>query len=209
MSARNGWLAGLAAAAFCCTAFCFTGAAAQSAPGPRFGAAATPAEIAGWNIDVEPSGAGLPPGSGTPSAGAGLFATDCAACHGSEGQGVPVPGRGPYPRLVGGIGTLKNDHPVKTVGSFWPFATIVFAYIRRAMPFTHPESLSADQVYALTAFLLWKNGIIAEDETMDAHTLPAVRMPNVNGFFIRPPPETANPAPVETPPFRPSGNTAP
>ncbi|MGH7101568.1 MAG: c-type cytochrome [Acetobacteraceae bacterium] len=183
------------------SAFAPIGAAAQSPAPPRFGAAATPAEIAGWNIDVTPDGTGLPPGSGTADAGAPIFAAQGAACPGAEGQGIPVPGRAGYPRLVGGIGTLASDHPVKTVGSTWPYATIVFDYIRRAMPLTHPQSLSADQVYALTAFILWKNGIIAEGQAMDATSLPAVKMPNRNGFFTRPPPETANTAPIETPPF--------
>lgn len=181
-------------------------AGAQS-PRPRFGSPhlgtlASAAEIAGWNIDVAPDGSGLPAGSGTAAVGAPLFAAQCAACHGAEGQGVPVPGRAGYPRLVGGIGTLVHDIPVKTVGSFWPFATILFDYIRRAMPLTHPQSLSADQVYALSAFILWKNGIIAENETMDAKSLPAVAMPNRHGFFTRPPPETNNIAVIETPPFR-------
>ncbi|MDA8051769.1 MAG: cytochrome c [Rhodospirillales bacterium] len=201
MSTRNGLFVAVALAL---AAFPLTNVAAQSPPAPRFGTSATPAEIAGWNIDVTPNGAGLPPGSGTASVGAKLFAANCATCHGAEGQGIPVPGHGVYPRLVGGIGTLKNNLPIKTVGSFWPYATGVFDYIRRAMPFTHPQSLTADQVYALTAFILWKNGIIVEDATMDAHTLPAVKMPNAHGFFTRPPPETANIAPIETPPFRPS-----
>lgn len=175
-------------------------AGAQSTPS-RFGSPASGAEIAGWDIDVVPDGAGLPAGSGTAAAGAPLFAAQCAACHGGEGQGVPVPGRAGYPRLVGGIGTLTHDIPVKTVGSFWPFATILFDYIRRAMPLTHPQSLSANQVYALSAFILWKNGIIDENATMDAKSLPAVAMPNRHGFFTRPPPETATIAVIETPPI--------
>ncbi|MGH7079365.1 MAG: c-type cytochrome [Acetobacteraceae bacterium] len=195
MSMRNGMPLALALslAAF--------GAAAQSPAPPRFGTAATAAEIAGWNIDVTPDGAGLPPGSGTADAGAPIFAAQCAACHGAEGQGIPVAGRAGYPRLVGGIGTLADDHPVKTVGSYWPDATIIFDYIRRAMPLTHPQSLTADQVYALTAFLLWKNGIIAQGQAMDATSLPAVKMPNRDGFFTRPPPETANIPGLQTPPF--------
>jgi S-disulfanyl-L-cysteine oxidoreductase SoxD len=160
-----------------------------------FGAPATPAQVAGWNIDVEPDGAGLPAGSGTPAAGAALYAEKCAACHGSEGQGMPVPGRAPYPRLVGGIGTLASEDPVKTVGSFWPYATILFDYIRRAMPFDAPGSLSNDQVYALSAFILAKNGIIANNAVMDAKTLPAVKMPNFDGFYTRPKPETNNLSP--------------
>jgi cytochrome c len=171
-------------------------APAPSQPSPRsFGAPATPAQVAGWNIDVEPDGAGLPAGSGTPTAGATLYAAKCAACHGSEGQGLPVPGRAPYPRLVGGIGTLASEDPVKTVGSYWPYATILFDYIRRAMPFDAPGSLSNDQVYALSAFILEKNGIIANNAVMDAKTLPAVKMPDSNGFYTRPKPETNNLSP--------------
>lgn len=162
---------------------------------------ATPAEIAGWNIDVTPDGAGLPPGSGTVEQGEQLFATSCAVCHGAEGEGVPVAGRGGYPRLVGGIGTLAENTPVKTLGSYWPYATIVFDYIRRAMPLTNPQSLSSEQVYALTAFLLWKNGIIAKDTVMDAKSLPAVKMPNRDGFYSRPAPETANIPLTSTRPF--------
>lgn len=198
MSMRNG-LRLVLALAF--SAAAPIGAAAQSPTPPRFGTPATPAEIAGWNIDVRPDGAGLPLGSGTADAGAPIFAAQCAACHGAEGQGIAVAGRAGYPRLVGGIGSLAHDHPVKTVGSYWPYATVIFDYIRRAMPLTHPQSLSADQVYALTAFILWKNGIIAEGQAMDETSLPAVKMPNRNGFFTRPPPETANTAPIETPPF--------
>ena len=198
MSMRNGWLLGPALSLAVCP---WIGAAAQSPPAAHFGTAATAAEIAGWDIDVTPDGAGLPPGSGTPSAGAQLFAAQCAVCHGAEGQGVPVPGRGGYPRLVGGIGTLTRDHPVKTVGSFWPYASILFDYIRRAMPLTHPRSLSANDVYALSAFILWKNGVIAEDAAMNAQSLPAVKMPNRDGFFTRPAPETDNMAVIETRPF--------
>lgn len=186
-----------------------TSGAVSQQPTPGLARAATPAEIAGWNIEVTPDGAGLPPGSGTVDQGERLFATTCAVCHGTEGQGVPVPGRAGYPRLVGGIGTLANDKPVKTLGSFWPYATIVFDYIRRAMPLTNPQSLSADQVYALTAFLLWKNGIIAKDTVMDAKTLAAVVMPNRDGFYSRPAPETANIAVTSTAPFAEHAKPAP
>lgn len=189
----------LASAAVLVALFASGFANPSPAPGrpsaPSFGAPASPAQIAGWNIDVERDGAGLPPGSGTPATGATLYAAKCAACHGSEGQGRAVPGRGPYPRLVGGIGTLASEHPVKTVGSFWPYATILFDYIRRAMPFDAPGSLSNDQVYALSAFILEKNGIIADNAVMDAKTLPSVTMPNIDGFYTRPKPETNNLSP--------------
>lgn len=200
MSMRNGLPLVLAVSL---SAFASVGAAAQSPAPRRFGTSASPAEISGWNIDVTPNGAGLPLGSGTADAGAPIFAAQCAVCHGAEGQGIAVAGRAGYPRLVGGIGSLARDHPVKTVGSYWPYATIIFDYIRRAMPLTHPQSLAADQVYALTAFILWKNGIIAQDQAMDAQSLLAVKMPNRDGFFTRPAPETANTAPIETPPFPP------
>ena len=170
----------------------------------NFGTRATPKQIAGWNIDVEPNGAGLPSGSGTPTQGAKIFAVNCAACHGAEGQGKPVPGHGMFPRLVGGIGTLASNAPIKTVGSFWPYSTGVFDYIRRAMPFNRPQSLTSDQVYALTAFLLWKNGIISQNATMNASSLPRVKMPNAHGFFTRPAPETSNMGNVDYPPFQPN-----
>lgn len=157
-----------------------------------FGTPATPAQIAGWNLDVLPSGAGLPSGRGTPAEGSKLYAAQCAACHGAEGQGMAVPGHGMFPRLVGGIGTITTDAPVKTVGSFWPYATGLFDYIHRAMPFTKPQSLTSDQVYALTAFILARNGIIPNDAVMNAQTLPAVKMPNRDGFYSRPEPETDN-----------------
>lgn len=167
--------------------------AAHAAQGALvFGTPATPQQLAGWQLDVLPDGQGLPSGSGTAKAGAGLFAARCAACHGADGQGLPVGGRGGFPRLVGGIGTIASAKPVKTVGSFWPYATGLFDYIRRAMPLTAPQSLSADQVYSLTAFILYKNKIIGESDAMDASTLPAVKMPNRDGFYQRPAPETDN-----------------
>jgi S-disulfanyl-L-cysteine oxidoreductase SoxD len=141
------------------------------------GRTATAADIAAWNIDVEPDGRNLPPGSGTPADGAKLFASTCAVCHGDHGQG------GIAPRLVGGIGTLATAHPIKTVGSYWPYATTIFDYVRRAMPFTSPESLTNDQVYALVAYLLDQNGIVPSSAVMNATTLPAVKMPNRSGFL--------------------------
>lgn len=155
------------------------GPAAFSATGPDYGLGrtATPAEIQGWNIDVEPDGQGLPSGSGTVAEGAKVYAASCASCHGAKGEG------GIGPRLVGGIGTLATAHPVKTVGSYWPFATTVFDFIRRAMPFTRPESLSNDQVYAVVADILYLNGIVPKTAVMDRTTLPKVKMPNRNGFI--------------------------
>ena len=133
-------------------------------------------QIRAWNIDVEPSGAGLPAGSGTVAAGEKLYQQQCASCHGDKGQG------GPANRLVGG-GSLNTDKPVKTVGSFWPYPTTIFDYIRRAMPHQAPQSLTNDQVYSATAYILYMNKIITVDQVMDAKTLPLVKMPNRDGFI--------------------------
>ena len=153
--------------------------------GPGLGQPATAAAIAAWNIDVGADGAGLPAGGGSARQGAALFAAQCEACHGNRGGG------GPHDRLVGGIGTLASEAPVKTVGSFWPYAPTLFDYIRRAMPLAAPQSLSDDQVYALTAYILAANGLIDEDQAMTAETLPEVRMPNRDGFV------SAWPSPAE------------
>jgi S-disulfanyl-L-cysteine oxidoreductase SoxD len=155
----------------------------QTPQGPNLGTPITAAQASAWHIDVEPDGKNLPAGSGTPAQGARIYATQCSACHGADLRGVPVPGRAPFPALVGGIGSLAGEKPKKTVGSFWPYATTVFDYIRRTMPFNRPESLSSDEVYAVTAFILAQNHIIGEDATLNAKTLPKVRMPNRDGFY--------------------------
>ena len=129
-----------------------------------------------WNIDIGPNGEGLPAGSGTAIAGETLFQQQCASCHGDKGQGSIAN------RLVGG-GTLNNNSPVKTVGSFWPYSTTIFDYTRRAMPHNAPQSLTNDQVYAATAYILFLNQIISKEAVMDAKTLPLVRMPNRDGFI--------------------------
>ncbi|HDR9173068.1 TPA: cytochrome c [Burkholderia vietnamiensis] len=162
-----------------CTVF----AQSVAKPSMNFGRSPTAEEIAGWNIDVVPDGTGLPIGHGTATEGAAIFAMRCAACHGANGEGVSVPERGAFPRLVGGIGTLADDVPMKTVGSYWPYATGVFDYIRRAMPLTAPGSLTSNEVYALVAFILSRNGVIPAHAVMDEKTLPAVVMPNRNGFI--------------------------
>jgi len=150
---------------------------AFAAESPNLGAVATPEEIAAWDISIGPDGAGLPPGSGTPKQGEALYVAKCLACHGEKGAGKP------NDPLVGGIGTLAGDKPpVKTVGSFWPYATTVFDFVRRAMPYNESKSLTSDELYAVVAYILNLNGIIAEDETMDAKTLPRVKMPNREGF---------------------------
>jgi cytochrome c len=133
-------------------------------------------QIRAWNIDIGPSGSGLPLGSGTAIIGEKLYQQQCASCHGDQGQG------GPANRLVGG-GALNTDKPVKTVGSFWPYSTTIFDYVKRAMPHQAPQSLTDEQVYAATAYILYLNKIIAKDAVMDAKTLPLVKMPNQDGFI--------------------------
>ena len=144
---------------------------------------ATDQEIQQWNIDVAPTGEGLPLGSGTAKTGAAIFAARCASCHGPTGQ------EGPMDRLVGGAGTLDSPKPVKTIGSYWPYATTVYDYVHRAMPFPTPQSLSPDEVYSVVAWLLYRNGIIAEDTILDAHSLPRITMPNLKGFGPDPRPD--------------------
>jgi cytochrome c len=139
-------------------------------------------DLAAWNIDIAPDGRGLPAGSGDVATGARVFAAQCAACHGAQGQGLLGDA------LVGGRGTLASAKPKRTVGSYWPYATTLFDYIRRAMPFTAPESLSADDVYAVCAFVLNQNGIVPPDTRLDARSLPAVKMPNRDGFVVDPRP---------------------
>ena len=150
---------------------------------PRgLGEAPSPASVAARDDAIGPRGDELPPGHGDALAGAVVYAQQCAACHGAHGH------EGPDPVLVGGQGSLVGEHPLATVGSYWPYATTVFDYIRRAMPFTAPGSLSADQVYAVTAFLLHANGIIGQNDVLDREQLPRVRMPNRDGFIDDPRP---------------------
>jgi len=145
-----------------------------------FGRPATPDEIKLWDIDVRPDGKGLPDGSGTVAQGKRVFADNCAVCHGDNGQG------GIKDRLVGGQGTLASDKPVKTVGSFWPYATTLFDYIHRAMPFPTPGSLSNDDTYAVVAYILSLNGILPTDGKVDRASLPNIKMPNRDGFVPEP-----------------------
>jgi cytochrome c len=142
----------------------------------------TDQDLAAWNIDVAPDGRGLPAGSGDVATGAHVFAAKCAACHGAQGEG------GLGDPLIGGQGTLMSAKPKRTVGSYWPYATTLFDYIRRAMPFNAPESLSADEVYAVSAFLLNQNGIVPANTRLDAASLPRVVMPNRDGFVADPRP---------------------
>jgi cytochrome c len=147
------------------------------APGTYgFGRPATADEIAAVDIDVRPDGAGLPPGSGTAAGGAPIFTQKCSGCHGADGEGTSA-----APRLVDATPFQTGVTP-PTIGNYWPYATTVWDYIHRAMPFDQPGSLSSDEVYALTAYLLVQNQIIGQDEAMTAESLPKVRMPNVGGF---------------------------
>ena len=146
--------------------------------GPGLGVPATPAEIASADISIPPDGAGLPEGSGTSAQGGQVYAAKCLVCHGPEGA------NGVNDRLVGGQGTLTTPAPVKTIGSYWPYATTVFDYVRRAMPYTQSQSLSDDEVYAVTAYLLSLNGIIRAGDEMNAQTLPKVKMPNQANFIV-------------------------
>src|SRR5271155_4129141 len=139
------------------------------------GRPATPREIAGWDIDVSPSGAGLPPGHGDVHEGEAVYAEKCASCHGPHGEGKPMD------QLVGGVGTVGGMKPHKTVGSFWPYATTLFDYVRRAMPLNAPQSLTPDEVYAVSAYVLFLNGIVPQDTTLDADNLAKVNMPNRDG----------------------------
>jgi cytochrome c len=156
-------------------------ALAAGGPGYRgpFGLGSLPsdAEIRARDIAVGPDGEGLPPGRGTVSTGEQVYQAKCVACHGPTGT------EGPMDKLVG------EKLPIKTIGSFWPYATTVFDYIRRAQPFNQPGSLTDDEVYALTAWLLFRNQIIAADQVIDAETLPKVWMPNRDGFVPDPRPD--------------------
>jgi S-disulfanyl-L-cysteine oxidoreductase SoxD len=163
-----------------CTATCTATLVASSvlAQAPRFGQPISPADIAPWDISIGPDGVGLPPGRGTVKQGEAIYAAKCQSCHGEKAAGAP------NDALVGGIGSLAaGQSPVKTVGSFWPYATTLFDYIRRAMPFQEPKSLTNDEVYAVSAYILNLNGIIAVNDSLDAQSLPKVRMPNRDGFI--------------------------
>jgi len=171
-------------AALGCAAMLLT--AAQGAYAEQkfgFGHPISQQQLAAWDINVFADGGNLPAGSGTVAQGRDLYAQQCASCHGAKGEG------GLGDKLVGGKNTLASDKPVKTVGSFWPYAPTLFDYIRRAMPLTAPQTLSNDQVYAVTAYVLQLNGLIPEDAKLDAKSLAAIRMPNRDGFVPDPRPD--------------------
>jgi cytochrome c len=150
---------------------------AYAVEGPKLGRPATPQDIAAWSLTVFPNGKGLPSGHGNAGAGKSVYEHYCASCHGSNGTG------GSADELAGAQHRLTDANPDKTIGSYWPYATTVFDFVRRSMPPTAPGSLSNDQLYAVTAYLLLINGLIAESADMDAATLPQVKMPNREGFI--------------------------
>jgi cytochrome c len=150
--------------------------AAAPAP-PKLGRPATADDIAKVDISIAPDGKGLPAGSGSVAQGAMIFQQKCAACHGANAEGTPS-----GDRLIGGIGSLNTPNPVKTVNSYWPYATTVFDYIRRAMPLTNPQTLQNEEAYALVAYILSFDNIVPKDAVFDAASLPKVQMPNRAGF---------------------------
>lgn len=172
-------------------AACLVTGWATAAEPPRYGLGTTPtaAQIEGWAIAVRPDGQGLPAGSGSVKDGDELYANVCASCHGTFGEGA-----GRYPRIAG-AGKLTGERPEQTVGTYWPYATTLFDYINRAMPFPSPHVLPPDQVYALTAYVLNLNNIVGEDFVASPETLPQVKMPNRDGFiWTDPRPDTRNTA---------------
>ena len=152
------------------------------AAGPNLGRPIDAAEIAAWDISILPDGTGLPPGGGTPAQGERIFAQKCAMCHGERGKG------GVAAAVVGG-GPIDRIEAPKTIANFWGYSTTVFDFIRRAMPWQQPRTLTDNEVYALTAFILAENKLIGQNDSMNADTLPKVRMPNRDGFIIRFPDE--------------------
>ena len=176
---RLWWAAGIVAL------LVVAGASSVAAQLPTYGVGRPPSaeEVKAWDLTIPHDGHGLPPGSGTAVLGKAIYTERCASCHGEKGEDPK------YSRLVGGQGTLATDKPVRTIGSFWQYATTLWSYIRRAQPFDDPGSLTPDQVYAVTAYLLHLNGIIGEQDVMDAQTLPLVKMPNRDGFVPDPRPD--------------------
>ena len=168
-----------------CSAFAAQGLrpaiAAQSSFG--VGRAPKPEDLKAIDIDVAPDGKSLPPGSGTAAAGKLVYSSRCETCHGPTGT------EGPQEVIAGGKGSLATSRPQKTVGSYWPYATTLWDYIRRAMPFDHPGTITNDQIYAVTAYVLFLNGIVGEQDVVDQASLPKIQMPNRNGFVVDPRPD--------------------
>jgi hypothetical protein len=167
-----------------CAAIAVVTAAVAQSPSYKLGRPASAEEIRERDISVAPDGSGLPVGHGTVTQGRHDYQVLCANCHGDRGQGMLQ-----YPALVGGQGTLQSKNPVKTVGSYWPYATTVWDFIHRTMPYARPGSLTPDETYAVTAFILYLNGIIDEKTELNKMTLPRVKMPNRNGFGGDPRPD--------------------
>lgn len=170
--------------ASCVIAVVVTSAArAQQSPTLGVGRAPTAEELRAIDIEIMPDGRGLPAGQSTAAAGKAVYTRRCETCHGPTGT------EGPQDVLVGGKGSLATSKPLKTVGSYWPYATTLWDYIRRAMPFDHPGTLTNDEIYGTAAYLLFLNGIVGEQDVIDQNTLPKVQMPNRNGFVSDPRPD--------------------
>jgi hypothetical protein len=143
------------------------------------GTLATKEEVQGWDIDVRPDGLGAPIGAGTALDGEDIYAERCAHCHGDFGEGVDR-----WPILVGGHGTLESEDPVKTIGSYWPYASTAYDYIYRAMPFGEAQSLTHDETYMIVAYLLYMNDVIDDDFELNNENIGTIEMPNQGGFFM-------------------------
>lgn len=165
------------AASLAALGFMLASATAHGAQAGGLGRPATDAEIAAWDIDVRPDGIGLPAGQGDAQSGEEIFTDLCAACHGDFGEGL-----GRYPALAGGQGTLTDRRPVKTVGSYWPYLSTLFDYIRRAQPFGAPGTLSDDEIYSVIAYILYLNDLADDDLVLGRDNLAAIRLPNEAGF---------------------------
>jgi hypothetical protein len=150
----------------------------------NIGREATLEEVRARDISVRPDGVGLPPGHGTPDEGRRVYAAKCSSCHGDHGEGTTH-----YPALVGGHGSLTSSNPLLTVGSYWPYATTVWDYIHRTMPYTEPGTLTPNEAYSVTAYILFLNGIVDECVELNEKTLPKVKMPNREGFVPDPRPD--------------------
>lgn len=161
------------------SAVAFTLAGTAFAGPLGIGRPALPEEIAAWDRDVSPNGTGLPEGSGDVATGEDLFSDNCASCHGEFGEGS-----GNWPKLAGGMGTLADDDPLKTVGSFWPHLSTAFDYVRRSMPFGGAQSLTDDEVYAIVAYMLYNNDLVDDDFVLSRENFLDVAMPNAEGFFV-------------------------
>ncbi len=158
----------------------------------NLGKIATAEEVAGWDIDVRPDGLGAPVGTGNAIDGEEVYADLCAACHGDFGEGIDR-----WPELVGGEGSLNTHDPLKTTGSYWPYASTLYDYIYRAMPFGEAQSLSHDEAYQIVAFLLYMNDIVEDDFDLSHANIGTIKMPNRDGFFMPDPRPDAQPLNAE------------